>query len=175
MPSPSPIEQGPLRELKPNERIVRCAGLKFILPCPYKPGDTLDEESAAFINAAYHTAVLNGFTPIRHELLADPRTAYEDLDRELQAFADTYKRATRKADASDASSGKTQEEKDLYAYARPIYNHHMGRKHIPRKLYEAGLTKYINENRASLTAAMNKEKASMRQLTSRLIDLLKET
>lgn len=165
---PSKISQPKLRTPLPNERVVRVAGLKFILPNNWAPGDVLDEDSAAFINAAWHTAAINGFAEIRQSLLNDPRTTYEIFDQELQTFYDSYKRTTRQLDASDAKPGRTPEEKALISYARPRFNNYMGGKKHSRAKYEELLLVFVEGNRTKLLAEMKRENKAIKDLTDRL-------
>jgi len=164
------IIQPPLRDPLPNERVVRVAGLRFILPCNWEPGNVLDEETCKFLNAAWHTAVINGFAETRRELLSDVRTTYADLDTALQGFYDTYKRTTR-ADTSKAKPGRTPEERALISFARPHFNRAMKGKNLSRKEYEELLLKYVTRNRAKLEGAMRRESQAIAELTERLASL----
>lgn len=165
------ITQPKLRDPSEHERVVRVAGFKFILPCNWKPGDVLDEDSAAFINAAWHTAAINGFSERRRDLMNDPRTTYQVLDEELQAHYEVYKRQTRTLDASDARPGKTDAEKKLISYARPRFNAAVRDKKLPRKDYEALLVKYVEKNRAKLEADMKREHKVMKDIMAQMSDL----
>lgn len=164
------IEQPELREPGPNERLVRVAGCKFILPCNWRAGDVLDEETAKFLNAAHHTAVINGFSETRRELLGDVRTTYEDLDEALQGFFDHYKRTTRD-DTTKAKPGRTDEERELISFARPDFNRAMKGKAVTRKEYEELLLKHVRKNRAQLLDARNQQRQAMAELTAMLDDL----
>ena len=172
MPKPKhTIAQPALKDPGPNERVVRVAGLKFILPCNWAPGDVLDEETARFLNAAWHTAAINGFAETRRELLSDVRTTYDDLDAALQGFYDAYKRTTRSSDTSKAKPGRTPEERALISFARPHFNRAMRGKDLTRKDYEDLLLKYVTRNRAKLEGAMRRETQAMEELTNRLASL----
>lgn len=160
----SKLKQEPLRDLAPNERVVRTAGLRFILPCQYKPGDVLDEDTAALLNVAVHTAILNGFAETRRTLQDNPATTYQDLDAALQAFASEYKRTPRVLDTSDGSGAKTQEERDLIAFARPHFNKVFGGKNLARKDYEERLVAWVGENTEMLKELKAAESASMSKL-----------
>lgn len=146
------IPQPELRTLASNERVVRTAGLKFIVKNNWKAGDVLDERTALLLNTAYQTIVINRFAPIRQALLDNPDTTYDDLDKALQDHLENFKYNPRPVDASDAKDdSRTQEERDLEAFARPHFNKAFGKQGIARADYEALLRDYVRDNRELLT------------------------
>lgn len=163
------IVQPPLREPEADERVVRVAGLKFILPCKWAAGDVLDEESAAFINTAWHTAVINRFGAIRQLLLDDPATTYEKFDAELQAFFDEFSWTPRPSKATSEKPKRTEEDKALESFARPLFNKAMKGHGLSRERYEELLQKYISENRDTLLASMERQRVAVGAITQSLI------
>lgn len=153
-----------LRDLGTDERVVRIAGLKFILPNQFKPGDVLDETAAIFINTAWHTAIINRFSPLREELLKDPRTTYDVFDGELQAFVDGFKWTPRPKKTSKDPIKLSEEEKALESFARPMFNKAMKGHGLPREQYEAFLREFIVDNRAMLEEAFARQKESVDSL-----------
>lgn len=170
--APPTFRQKRLAPINPEtHRIVRCAGLKFILPNVWKAGDVLDAEAAAFLNIAHHTAVLNRFGATREELLSKPETTYDDLDSALQAFFEDYRHTPRPASAPTENELLTDHEKDLIAFARPFFNAKFGGKGLDRKDYEKRLREYVLANQASLSKALAEERAAMKALIDGLEDL----
>lgn len=166
------IPQPPVRPLEAGERYVRVAGLKFILPCKFAPGDVLDDQTAAFMNAAWHTAIINRFTPIRLNLLEDSRTTYEDFDRELQAFYESFEWTDRvKRTGGDEKPKKSEEEKALESFARPLFNKAMRGHGLPRERYEELLQEFITDNKVMLKEQFDRQQKSVNSLTSALIGL----
>lgn len=168
-PTKHSIVQPPLREPEADERIVRVAGLKFILPCKWAPGDTLDEESAAFINTAWHTAVINRFGPVREILVQNPATTYEQFDAELQAFFDRFSWTPRPAKASGEKPKRSEEDKALESFARPLFNKAMKGHGLSRERYEELLLQYIEDNRDVLTRSMERQRAAVSAITQSLV------
>lgn len=161
------IAQPALRELAPGERVVRTAGLKFILPTSWKAGDVLTEEDALFINSAHHTALINRFGETRRTLLENPDCTYADLDKALQAHYENFKVNPRTTDTSDPET-TSEEDRELISFAREPFNKMFGGKGIPRKEYEAMLRDYVKDNRELLTNLMNKQKQTITSLTEDL-------
>lgn len=157
------IKQPKLKELGPNERVVRTAGLKFILPNNWKAGDILDEQSAAFINTAWATFVLNRFSPIRDNVLEQPCPTYTDLDRALQATFEDAKWTPRPARPPSDTELLDNEDRALISYARSEFNKRFGGKSIPRKDYEKKLRDFVLENKPILLASMQRENAAMKR------------
>lgn len=151
-----------------NERIVRHAGLKFLLKNVWNPGDVLDEESATFINTAWHTLVLNRFSDQSDLIHENPKSTYDDLDRALQLHAESYKWTSRPASAPTDRQLLTDEDKELIAFARPVYNKKVGRTGMARKDYEKQLLDFVIENKTALLPAMQAEKQTMADLTAAL-------
>ena len=158
------ITQPELTPPGPNERVVRTGGLKFILPMRWTPGDVLDEQSALLLNTAYHTAVINRFAPIRQELLSNPNTTYEDLDKALQAFFDEFNYTPRPLDSSKPTD-RTDEVRELESFARPYFNKAVGGKGLPRADYEALLREWVAENREFLLKIKLQQEAAIASLT----------
>ena len=162
------IKQPPLQPPGPNARIVRTAGLQFILPCNWKPGDVLDEQSAALLNAAHHTAVLNKFAPIRETFYGPDGEfkdglTYNDIDRELQAHFDNFKWNVRRQDTSRPEPA-SEEDRELIAFARPHFNKAFGGQGLERKDYEALLREYVNTNREMLSKLMESQRTKINSL-----------
>ncbi len=145
------IPQPALRALAENERYVRTAGLRFIIPQNFKPGDVLDENTAAILNASYTTLVVNRFAAIRKVLLENPDCTYQMLDKELQAHFDNFKYNPRPVRTPGDEDGKTEEDRELIAFARPIFHKTFGGQGIERKAYEALLVEWVVGNRTMLT------------------------
>lgn len=146
------IPQPELRTLAPGERVVRTAGLRFIVPTNWKAGDVLDEQTALLLNTAYHTIVINRFAPIRQAILDNPDATYTDLDRALQEHFENFKYSPRPLDTSSAKDdSRTQAERDLEAFARPHFNRAFGKQGIARADYEALLREYVKDNHELLT------------------------
>lgn len=162
------IKQPKLSTVQPNERVVKTAGLKFKLPNIWSEGSVLDAESALFINTAYHTTVLNRFAETRDALLNSPSTTYEDLDAALQAHFESYRWTPRPTKAPTDRELLTDEDKDLIAYARPVFNATFGKKGLPRKDYEAKLMQFVLDNKATLVKSMAAEQATMAKLLATL-------
>lgn len=166
-----PIPQPPLRTPLPNERVVRTAGLKFILPCKWKPGDVLDEAAADFINSAWHTAVLNRFGEIRNELLNDPRTTYEDLDQELQTFFDSFQRNPRKgnpsvAPVSEPSEDEREHLRIIKSWSRSIFRANMANHGLTKESYEEAFRKWFDTNRSAIEAEYNREQEAIAAMSA---------
>ena len=170
----TPFPQPELREIDPKEeRIVRVAGMKFILPNQWREGDTLDAEAAIFINTAWHTACINRFGETRRELLADPRTDYNVFDAELQAFVDTYRYTPRPASAPASADQKPDDaEKALIRFARPHFNKAMRGLNLSRGRYEELLREYVRDNRETLENLYAADQASQSAVQSALSSLL---
>lgn len=167
------IQQPELRDLYPNERIVRVAGLKFILPGRWQEGDVLTEEDAIFINTAFHTAVINRFAPTREALLADPATGYEDLEDALLDFLDSYKWTPRPAShPSDDVEPLTEDERDLVRFARPHFNKAMKGTKVSRADYEATLRKWVLANKSVLEPMLEAELKRASDAKGRLARLM---
>lgn len=167
------IKQPKLKDLEPGERVIRTAGLKFIVKCPWKPGDTLDETSALLLNTAWHTAALNRFSETRKVLLENPDCSYEDLDKALQAHLENFSYTPRPLDTSDPTD-PTDEDRELISYARPIFNKVVGGKGIERKQYEEMLREFVTNNRVMLLQRMRAEQQAMSKLTEDLAGALGE-
>lgn len=162
------IPQPELRDLLPGERVVRVAGLRFILPPQFKPGDVLDENTAALFNAFYHTAIVNKFNKIKDTLLENANTTYEDFNTELQAFAQTFTYTPRTTKPTEAKPAKSEAQKAMEAFARPYFNKAMKGHGLPREEYEAKLTTYVLANAAMLKEQMEAEDALLQSLMSGL-------
>lgn len=162
------IPQPELRKLNPNERYVRTAGLKFIIPENFKPGDVLDEHTAAMLNTAFTTLVINRFSPTRQALLENPNCTYKDLDTALQGHFDNFKYTPRPVRAPGEDEGLSDEDRELISFARPHFNKAFGKQGIDRKDYEALLREWVVGNREML--ADLKTSADARQ-TALLEDL----
>lgn len=165
------ILQPPLRPVGENERIVRTAGLKFIVPMNWKPGDVLDETSAALLNTAFCTAAINRFSPIRKALLENPDCTYDDIANELQDYFETFKYNPRTVDSSKPEDTRSAEVRELEAFARPYFNKAWGGGQLPRKEYETLLREWIDENTEFLTTQFEVHKASVNSLVSDLTTL----
>ena len=164
---PSRFKQPKLRTAD-NERVVRHAGLKFLLKNNWNVGDVLSEEDAAFINTAWHTLILNRFGEESDLIHADPKSTYNTLDSALQQFAEGYRWTPRPASPPTDRELLTDEDKELIAYARPVYNRKVGGTGMARKDYEDQLREFVLANKSILLPAMNAEKASMAELTEAL-------
>lgn len=162
------IAQPPLRPLEPNERVVRIAGLRFILPCRWSPGDVLDENSALLINTAWHSALINRFGETKRVMLENPACTYLQLDEALQGFEESFKYTPRPIDASDPKAGKSQEERALESFARPHFNKAMRGHGLSRPEYEKYLQSYIADNRDLLLGLMADEKRSINRVIESL-------
>lgn len=170
------ILQPELRELEPGERIVRTGGLKFILPTKWKTGDVLTEEDAIFMNAAFHTALINRFGPQRKALMERDDVTYEMLDKELQAHFESFSVNTRANDTSDGTdTGLNDEDKALVAFGRPLFAKVYGGTGLARKDYEELLREWVFSNRSMLMTQMVKHQQTMTSLTEGLADALGET
>lgn len=145
------IPQPELRELENNERYVRTAGLKFIIPQSFKPGDVLDEHTAAMLNAAHTTLIINRFSVTRKALLENPNCTYNDLDKALQDLVANFKYTPRPVRAPGEDEGVSEEERDLIAFARPYFNKAFGGQGIERKDYEKLLREWVGLEREMLT------------------------
>lgn len=156
-----------------DERVVRHAGLKFLLKNVWRPGDVLDEESAVFINTAWHTLILNRFGEQSAEILANPKSTFEDLDSALQQHAEGYRYTARPASVPTDRELLTDEDKDLIAYARPVYNKRFGGTGMSRSDYEDQLREFVLKHKSELKASMEAERATMADLTSSLARLNK--
>lgn len=161
------IAQPALKELEPDERVVRTAGLKFIVKNPWKPGDVLDERSALLLNTAWHTAGLNRFSETRKVLLENPDCTYQDLDKALQAHFENFTYTPRPLDTSDPTD-LSDEDRELIAFARPRFNKVVGGKGIPRAEYESMLREFVTNNKVALMQAMRTQEKAMSQLTEDL-------
>lgn len=144
------IPQPQLRPLELNERYVRTAGLKFILPMNFAIGDVLDEKTAAILNQAYTTLVINKFAPIRTALLENPNTTYDDLDRELRNHFANFTYTPRPVNPEPGEESLSEEERELLSFARPHFNKAFGGQGLERKDYEALLREYVRDNRPML-------------------------
>lgn len=144
------IAQPELRKLADNERYVRTAGLKFIIPQNFKPGDILDVHTAAMLNTAYTTLVINRFSTTRQALLENPNCTYKDLDTALQGHFDNFKYTPRPVRAPGEDNDLTDEDRDLISFARPHFNKAFGKQGIDRKAYEALLREWVVGNREML-------------------------
>ena len=162
------IKQPKLAPLDAHSRVVRVAGLKFILPNIWAEGDTLDAESALFINTAHHTTVLNRFADTRDALLEDESTTYDDLDKALQAHFESYRWTPRPTSPPTDRELLTDEDKDLIAYARPVFNATFGGTGLPRKDYESKLMAFVLDHRATLLKSMKAEQDTMDKLLDSL-------
>lgn len=174
---PPTIRQPPLRQLEPGERIVRTGGLRFILPVPWSAGMVLDEQSAAFLNSAWHTAILNRFnsTGLLDSLYATQGTTYDDIDASLQDFAlhFTYTPRPPKDDSSEPPSAKPDPStKAFLSFCRARWSAIMSGKGIPRDQYEEGLAVWIGTNRSYLETEYEKENLAIEELGSILSDLI---
>lgn len=159
------IPQPPLREIKPNERYVKTAGLTFILPNIASEGEVLSKKMADFLNVAYHTAILNRFSVIRQTLLESPHTTYEDLDDELRAFFTTFSFSVRPNKApriEDPDAEQWEEElQQLITYSRPMFRKVIqasGQK-LERKDYEATLRAWVIGKQAAIQNLLDKDRA----------------
>lgn len=167
------IPQPELRPLDSHERVVTTGGLKFILPCAYKVGDVLSEESAAFINAAHHAALINRFGELRRDLMSRPNATYETIDDALQLFARDFKVTPRdtSTQAGPQEPERTDEDRELEAYARPLFNKALQGHGLSRKEYEAQLREFVRNNREAIVEARDHEKASITKLTKSIAKL----
>lgn len=171
---PANIEQPELRDPLPNERIVRTGGLYYILPNAWAVGDVLTEELAAFLNAAWHSAIINRFKDLRQSLESNDSTTYHDLDKALQEFAAEFSvtpRATKPLE--EPKPEQDEEEKEAFAalvkFARPDFNKAMREvKGLPRKKYEELLREYVRENRAQLEEDLAAHQAAMERTIANL-------
>ena len=176
LPKPHSILQPPLRELAPGERVVRVAGLKFILPCQFEAGFVLDEFTAEFLNISYHTAIINRFKPTRELLLENPAATYEDLDSALQGHFEQFvlpQARTRSPEPEppepdEAALAEAGALKALIAFARPHYNKAMKGHGLGRKEYETHLLNYVSDNRSMLEDLMSTEKKRLKSIMSKL-------
>lgn len=158
------IEQPPIREPHNDERVVKTAGLQFILPCVVKPGDVFDETRAQFYNAAWHHAVINRFTPIRQTMIENGAN-YEEIDRELQAFFDEFNYLPRQPSAkTEEKSAQSEEDIALEKFARNLFREHVRGSLKSRGDYEKRLKSWITENREQLVTLMFKEQENIQQL-----------
>lgn len=162
------IPQPALRKLDPQERYVRTAGLKFIIPENFKPGDVLDEQTAAMLNTAYTTLVINRFSVTRQTLLENPNCTYADLDKALQDHFDNFKYTPRPTRAPGEDEGLSDEDRDLLTFARPHFNKAYGGKGLERKDYEALLRTWVTSNREMLAEMKSKADAAFESLTKDL-------
>ncbi len=162
---PNGIKQPQLRPLEPKERYVRTAGLKFIVPEYFSPGDVLDETTAALLNTFYTTAAINRFSETRRVLLDNPETTYYDIDCALQAHFDNFKYTPRPTRV-DGSEPDNTLDRELISFARPVFNKHFGGKGLDRKDYENLLLSWVNDNREMLQNLMEKQNSRIKSLAS---------
>jgi len=163
---PHDIPQQELRPPNADERIVRVAGLRFILPCPFKPGDVLDDNSALLINTAFHTALINRFGEQKRSVLEGPNPTYNKLDAALQAHYESFKYSPRPLDSSDPKATLSDAEKAFQSFARAKFNKVLGGQGIERDVYEATLANWIKSNRADIEDAFNQESKAVTSLTN---------
>ena len=171
------LDQPELRDPLPNERIVRTGGLRFILPNAFAEGDTLTPASAAFINAALHSAVINRFKDTRKVLEENPTTTYADIDEALQAFFAEFEVTPRKTKAPEPEADTDDEAnaafRALVKWARPDFNRAMSTvQGLPRKEYERLLREWVQENQPTLQAQMEAEQAAISRSLAKLADTL---
>lgn len=166
--------QPKLRPLEPNERYVRTAGLKFILPMNFKSGDVLDDKTAAILNQAYTTLVINRFAPIRAALLENDNTIYEDIDRELRAHFASFTYTPRPVIAGEEDEKLSEEDRDLVTFARPHFQKAFGGQGIARKDYEMLLREYVVGNRLMLEKLKKQSDDLRKSLTEDLGDVFGE-
>lgn len=164
--SGSRIPQPELRPLGEKERYVRTAGLRFIIPENFSPGDVLDDNTAAILNAAWTTQVINRFSPIRQALLENPATTYADIDRELQSHFNSYVYRPRPVRAPGDEDETSDADRDLISFARPVFNKHFGGQGLDRKDYEALLKTWVKNNREMLVALKTKSDDRAQSLAS---------
>ena len=173
---PPTLRQPPLRSLEPGERIVRTGGLKFILPTPWSAGMVLDEQAAAFLTSAWHTAILNRFnsTGFLDSLYSTQGVTYDDIDAALQDFAlhFTYTPRPPKDDSAEPPPTTDPTTKAFLSFCRARWSAVMSGKGIPRDQYEEGLVVWIGTNRSYLETEFAKENSAMEELGSLLSNLL---
>ena len=160
------ITQPSLRDLQENERIIRTMGLKFIVTNQFKVGDVLDEQTAAFINGAWHTAALNRFAPQREALLEyGDRLTYDQIDGELSDHMEEFTYSPRQLQPTEEGDTPADVKlKAVIAYARPFFNKAMTGLIKDRKEYEVVLKSWVIEHREFLESQMKAEADSIAKL-----------
>lgn len=164
------IPQPPLRDPLPTERVVRTAGLRFLLPCPYAEGAILSQHDADFLNTAWHTAIINRFSTsgIKDYLLAKPGITYDEIDRELQAFFETYEWSPRPTPTLAEPKPEALRDKPLETYARTHFRAVAGGRAMPRAEYENTFREWFANHDEAIRKAYNMEKIAAKALTRML-------
>lgn len=171
--APPTFRQKRLAEVNPlTHRIVRCAGVKFVLPLIWAEGDVLDAEAATFLNIAWHTSVLNRFSETRDLILENPEATYDQMDEALQAFFEDYRHTPRPASMPKENELLTDHEKDLIDFARPDFNKKFGGLGLERQEYEKRLREYVLSNQATLSKALANQREAMKELIDGLAGLV---